>query len=749
MRQGRPTAATARATFALGLGLPALALLAFAPVGRAAPQGVLQQATPAPTDFTPATLPGGAFFGVDSFTLPAGSTLTKDTQQVIAVGGRLTRSDRGAAWSAIESPLELRHMVATSNGVLLVNDVHDRGYRSDSLGRSWTQVELEPGARMRFLSVSENFAVDGQALAITLPDWQLYRYDRSRSRWTQAVLRAGENHSVGAAGFSPNVAVDELVLAGADDGIYRSRDAGQTWQRVLSTADGAPAFGPAGGQPQEQGIVFPREFGDDRQQRYDADDPTVFAYNSSGLFRSDDKGQTWRRLPFSGAKVRDLAVSNAWPYDPVLLIAVEAPGKIGAISQDGGQTWSWVDGSPGLVGTGAAMSRDFGVPGSETPYNWDPAKGPTALSLPALYRGQTLEHVERFRGSRELFLATDGDGIWSGRLVLEPDNHERAVWDAQARRASDISLGSGEPTSILALADGSGAYLAGSRASGLYRSTDGGRTWTWIDGAESLPRGSGQAIHQLAAAPGQVGALFAATESGVWTSRDGGKSWRRTTGPAPARSLAVSPDFANDRTLVAARQISRDGGESWSPLPGQSADFDWSAVAFSPDYARDRTVFAAFDVPADKRNLEEWPLKVSRDGAQSWESVQAPALRQSGILALTTIVAGSDPLRVFVGTERGLVASSDAGRTWTAPSNLPSGPVRALSARALSQPFFTAVILGAGDNGVFWSTNRGSTWTQGPREHKGFRGATLSMDGRSFLLFRVVDLLGFTKVFTP
>ena len=83
-------------------------------------------------------------------------------------------------------------------------------------------------------------------------------------------------------------------------------------------------------------------------------------------------------------------------------------------------------------------------------------------------------------------------------------------------------------------------------------------------------------------------------------------------------------------------------------MAGQSVEFDWSAVAFSADYARDRTLYAAYNLPADKRSLDDWPLKVSRDGGQSWEGIQASYLRQSGILDLTTVLSMTISIRLML-----------------------------------------------------------------------------------------------------
>jgi hypothetical protein len=140
---------------------------------------------------------------------------------------------------------------------------------------------------------------------------------------------------------------------------------------------------------------------------------------------------------------------------------------------------------------------------------------------------------------------------------------------------------------------------------------------------------------------------------------------------------------------------------------------------------------------------------VSRDGAQSWQPVDSSLLKRQAVHSLAAVIAGVDPVKVFAGTDRGIVISGDAGKTWSSPSGLPTWPVRSLEARAITQPNTTAVILAGGDGGVAWSINRGLTWQQAPREIKDIRGAALAPDGQSFLAFRAVDLLAYDQLFQP
>lgn len=138
----------------------------------------------------------------------------------------------------------------------------------------------------------------------------------------------------------------------------------------------------------------------------------------------------------------------------------------------------------------------------------------------------------------------------------------------------------GEAVTSLAVGSvGSGLVLAGTEGSGVFRSNDGGETWT--------PRGlDGETVMSVAVAPSDPTRLYAGVRpSGVYRSDDGGATWsvcesfRRIRGrrlwrsPASApftayvQALAVSPTDP-DRVVAGiefgAVVRSTDGGERWS-----------------------------------------------------------------------------------------------------------------------------------------------------------------------------------------
>ena len=112
----------------------------------------------------------------------------------------------------------------------------------------------------------------------------------------------------------------------------------------------------------------------------------------------------------------------------------------------------------------------------------------TAAITPRLHAPASADPpYEPYLGSRELFLATDGDGVYhstnAGRTWSPVPDSFRAV----------------QVTAMTFLPGTTPTVLAGTQTAGLYRSQDGGRTWSFAD--TGLPRGAGQAVRALRVSP--------------------------------------------------------------------------------------------------------------------------------------------------------------------------------------------------------------------------------------------------------
>ncbi len=120
-------------------------------------------------------------------------------------------------------------------------------------------------------------------------------------------------------------------------------------------------------------------------------------------------------------------------------------------------------------------------------------------------------------------------------------------------------------------------------------------------------------------------------QRGIYVSRDGGTSWTLVPGSdaITALSLRFSPAFAADNTFFVGTlehglMLSADGGNS---LVTTTLSDPWvTAMAVSPDYATDHTLFVATYTG----------LHVSHDGGQTWQFVPTAARYeqdQGGVVA--------------------------------------------------------------------------------------------------------------------
>jgi photosystem II stability/assembly factor-like uncharacterized protein len=226
-------------------------------------------------------------------------------------------------------------------------------------------------------------------------------------------------------------------------------------------------------------------------------------------------------------------------------------------------------------------------------------------------------------------------------LVL--GTHQGLYRSVDGGRSWSASALSGQDAMNLARPTRATAWVGGHNV--LAKSTDGGETWT-----EARPSGlPGLDVHGFASDPRNPRRFYAAIAGqGLYRSTDGGASFELVStdvGPN-VMAMAVMPDgriLAGDmqRGLLA----SRDGGRSWNRILGAAL----MGLAVNPKDPR--LVLAAGP-----------GVLLSSNGGRSWKSVlEIPD--GAGPIAW----APSDPKVAYVvGFDRQLYRSRDGGQSWSA-----------------------------------------------------------------------------------
>ncbi|HEV2288507.1 MAG TPA: YCF48-related protein [Candidatus Acidoferrales bacterium] len=165
---------------------------------------------------------------------------------------------------------------------------------------------------------------------------------------------------------------------------------------------------------------------------------------------------------------------------------------------------------------------------------------------------------------------------------------------------------------------------SGGPGSGLYKTTDGGAHWTNITRSEGLPQGvlGRIGVSVAAANPSVVYAIMQAKEGGVFRSEDGGKSWKRVNNEMKLRQRA----------------------------------FYYMSIFCDPKNVN--TVY----VP------EVDALWVSRDGGKTFQKLRTP----HGDNHVVWINPQNTNI-LLEGNDGGATVSTDGGKTWSTEHNQPTG----------------------------------------------------------------------------
>jgi photosystem II stability/assembly factor-like uncharacterized protein len=449
------------------------------------------------------------------------------------------------------------------------------------------------------------------------------------------------NHAVVYAGTGET---DIRSQIGFGDGIYKSSDAGKTWANIglRETRQIAKILV----DPRDSNRIFVAALGH------------VYGPNPErGVFRSTDGGRTWQKVLYTSPDVG--AADIGWdPAAPDVIYATmwnarrppwsvygptEGPGSGLWQSVDGGDHWTQLTGH-GLPG---AMWRRAGV---------------------AAAHGRVYVLVDAQGGG--LFRSDDRGATWT-------------------RTSSDSRITSRGWYFNFITVDPKNPDVVYVPNVALYRSIDGGKTFTVLRGAPG-----GDDYHVLWVDPAEPRRMVCGTDQGATVSVNGGVSWTTWYNQPTAQMYHVITDNRFPYTVYGSQQdsgtaavVSRtDHGvidaRDWFSVGGAESGY----IAIDP---KDQNIYyvgntsgalSRFDRrTGQSQNITPWPLRSGAFGA----SLASQKHRYPWTAPL--VFSASEPDTLYYASQY-LMKTTDGGLTWKEISPDLTGDTRTDKAAATTTP---------------------------------------------------------------
>lgn len=211
--------------------------------------------------------------------------------------------------------------------------------------------------------------------------------------------------------------------------------------------------------------------------------------------------------------------------------------------------------------------------------------------------------------------------------------------------------------------------------------------------------------------------LAGAPAGGVWKSTDGGVTWTTNTDLLPNLGVSdIAYDPIHPDTIYLATG-DRDAADTYSIGLLKSVDggATWQTTGMSYTVQQSRRIGGVYVNP---KNTQEVVVATRSGIYKSTDGAATFSLAQGGSWQMLTYApTSSDTLYAGSNIGGNISRSTDAGSTWTALSNgLPvSGVSRVELATTADDPNYVYAVFSASNNGlygVYRSTDAGSTWTQ-------------------------------------
>jgi len=298
----------------------------------------------------------------------------------------------------------------------------------------------------------------------------------------------------------------------------------------------------------------------------------------------------------------------------------------------------------------------------------------------------------------------DGQASYSiGCLTLDPNNPE-VVWVGTGENVSGRHVGFGD---------------------GVYKSLNGGKTWTNMGLAKS------EHIARILVDPRNSGTVYAAAEGPLWSaggerglykSIDGGKTWTlsleisKDTGVASAEFDPSNPDviyaaaYQRRRSVAAfmgggpesAIHKSEDAGKTWRKLTVGLPGGDKGKIGLAVSPINPNVVYATVEAGPEEKGFYR-----STDRGESWEKRNSYTSGGTGPHYYQEIFADPNVFDRVYQMDPMMRVTEDGGKTWRPVGEKNKHGDNHAMAFIKGDPDY---ILNGSDGGVYETRDRGKTW---------------------------------------
>ncbi len=564
-------------------------------------------------------------------------------------------TDNGSSWSYTGGVKDTIVDIATAsdNASIVYYATSSNIYKSADAGRTFKPLPANPGgagANNVEITSIDVARLDGKStVAVGTRDIDssqfggvyLLNEDEPNPRWLDTKIGS---YDIGAIAFSPDFAADrQLVAVVTDekDTLVTTRFSDAGWGKIIgdATIKGVTTIRAA--------MAFPDDY-DATQGDY-----TLFVAVDTGSDNGDVYRIRGRQAP-DDSLATDLNIGSAYDVNNVDVTGLAVSGNATAatmmagtagsaqvyISSDSGKNWTRsTKGPTGQSGTCVLMSPDFtkdhrayaATSGIESALSYT-ADGGISWNQIGLIDTRISDNSiidlavsPNYARDNTLFMLTWGDKHSLWRTQDGGTNWARVfnsiIADADSIKMVRLSPGYGNGSQVVFLAGVEGSNSV------IWKSKDSGQTFT----------------HRLTPFPIDTwvvvndNTLFLGSYDGshglVYCTTDGGFSYSTgaATGSQPLKSLAVSPIYEQDGTILVGNTVGRvylstDNGSSFKllgqQLPLSTTGVGEITVAFDPKFSSNKTVYAADNAKVTAQSKERiYRFIVGKSSA--WEGIDS------------------------------------------------------------------------------------------------------------------------------